>query len=345
MEYTFRLAVAADRAAVIGFIRQHWGAPHPLVELPDFFDYYYKAEESALRFALAEADGRIVAAAGYVPASRGPAADVWVSLWVADPAARGSGLELMDALPALTGCRTLACNNIRPETRPFYEFLGHTTGRVGHFYRLANRPEYRLAAVENKTMPPVGGQAVLTPLPTAEALLACEFVPPRGANPYKDIWYIRRRYFDFPRQQYRLYAAALPGDTAPRALLATRLTAATTDAWLSRRVYYADTPSVVLRMVDYIGPAGFLPQLGAGMDALLQSTAAEYAEFYCAGLPAQLLRQAGFAERTEGSPDILPTYLTPLARENTDFYYFTSRPDAFTLFRADGDQDRPHIPL
>jgi hypothetical protein len=28
-----------------------------------------------------------------------------------------------------------------------------------------------------------------------------------------------------------------------------------------------------------------------------------------------------------------------------EYYYFTNRPKNFTLFKADGDQDRPHIPL
>ena len=29
--------------------------------------------------------------------------------------------------------------------------------------------------------------------------------------------------------------------------------------------------------------------------------------------------------------------------ENTEYCYFTSDPDGFMLFKADGDQDRPNI--
>ncbi|MGD9558981.1 MAG: N-acetyltransferase family protein [Oscillospiraceae bacterium] len=330
-EYQFRLANTADRAAITGFVRHHWAAAHPLVELPDFFDYYYKAEGDALRFALAEQDGALAALAGFIPASRRPQPDVWVSLWVADPAARGSGLELMDALPQLTGCRTLACNNIRPETQPFYTFLGYATGRVGHFYRLAQRRQYRLARIAEKDIPPVGGAARLHPLPTPEAQHACGFVPPEGANPYKDLWYIERRFFAFPRQSYRLYAATLPQETVPRALLATRVTRAMGTA--------------ALRIVDYIGPADFLPEMGGAIDELMRKAGAEYADLYCAGLPADLLRQAGFAERAQDAANILPTYLDPPVIENVDFHYFTSRPQGFVLFKADGDQDRPNTPL
>ena len=41
--------------------------------------------------------------------------------------------------------------------------------------------------------------------------------------------------------------------------------------------------------------------------------------------------------------NILPNYLTPPLFENTEYYYFTSCPDQFVLFKADGDQDRPNL--
>ncbi|MDL2219200.1 hypothetical protein LJC04_02515 [Ruminococcaceae bacterium OttesenSCG-928-O06] len=330
-EYSFRLAGAADEAAIRQFVRTHWESRHPLVELPDFFAYYYKIRPGQLNFALCERGDALCAVAGFVYANQCEAPDVWVSLWVADKAASGSGLELMEALPRLCGCRTLACNNIRPETRPFYHFLGFTTGRVAHYYRLAQRARYTVARVENPRISPVGGAAQLTLLPNAAALATSGFVPPKTANPCKDLWYIARRYFAFPRQEYRLYAAALPG-AAPCALLAARVVPV--------------NGTNVLRLVDYIGPAGFLPEMGAAIQTLLDETGAEYADLYCAGLPEDVLYKAGFVPRAEGDESVvIPNYLTPLVRENVEYYYFTNRPEGFCLFRADGDQDRPHTPL
>ncbi len=337
MEEThFRLATQTDRQAIITFMNTHWDVRHPLINLPDFFEYYYQSEQDTgetarLHFALAQRGGALVALAGYIPASLAQTPDIWVSLWVADKAAKGSGLELMAALPQLTGCRTLACNNIRPETRPFYEFLGYTTGRVSHFYRLADRPAYAVARIAQKELLPAGGDAVLRLLSSPAELAASGFIPPKDANPYKDLWYISRRYFSFPRQSYRLYAAALPGEAAPRALLTARLTPV--------------NGAAVLRLVDYIGPADFLPQLGRGIDTLLAQTGAEYADIYCAGLSPETLAAAGFTQRLESDANIIPTYLDPPVYENIEYYYFTSRPEHFTLFKADGDQDRPNIPV
>ena len=53
---------------------------------------------------------------------------------------------------------------------------------------------------------------------------------------------------------------------------------------------------------------------------------------------------AGFCERREGDANILPNYLQPPLFENTEYYYFTSDPGRFVLFKADGDQDRPNLP-
>lgn len=327
-EYTFQLAQRRDKASIFEFIHTHWDLQQPFVDQPDFFAYYFEGEGDRLRFALAEAGGRLVALAGYIPASRATLPDVWVSFWMADPASKGAGLELMAALPALVGCRTLACNNIRPETQAFYRFLGFETGRMGHFYRLADKERYTVAQVGRRDVPPAGGDGTLVPLKSAEVLAGSGFVPPADANPYKDLWYLTRRYFSYPRQSYEVYGGVLPGGGAPAVLFAVRTIPAGGTA--------------VLRVADFVGDAALLPRFGAALDGLLREKGAEYADFYCAGIPPAVMRQAGFAEREEGDEEnILPNYLEPPLLQNTEYYYFTSRPAGFVMCKADGDQDRP----
>ena len=83
--------------------------------------------------------------------------------------------------------------------------------------------------------------------------------------------------------------------------------------------------------------------MGPGIARLMEEADAEYAECYCAGVPAAEMAAAGFAERDEACPNIIPNYLTPPLYENTEYCYFTIDPDGFMLFKADGDQDRPNI--
>ena len=80
------------------------------------------------------------------------------------------------------------------------------------------------------------------------------------------------------------------------------------------------------------------------MDKLLADTGAEYADCYCAGIPAEVFAAMGFSERKPDDGTIIPNYLTPPLYDNTEYFYFTNRPDGFVLFKADGDQDRPNLP-
>ena len=99
----------------------------------------------------------------------------------------------------------------------------------------------------------------------------------------------------------------------------------------------------VLRIVDYTGVPEAFSRLGAAVSRLMADCGAEYADCYCWGIPAQTMAEAGFCARTEDDLNIIPNYLTPPLCENTEYYFFTSEPAAFTMFKADGDQDRPNI--
>ena len=171
---TFRLARPDEGPAVAAFLDAHWGEKHPLVHLPDFFDFYYRpfGPDGPLQFAFAEQDGAPVAIVGYIRANALETPDIWVSIWCAVKGHNGSGLELMAALPGLTNARVMACNNIRPRTMAFYTFLGYTAERLPHYYRLADKASYAVARVVRRDILPAGGSAVLRLLPDEDAL--CE---------------------------------------------------------------------------------------------------------------------------------------------------------------------------
>ena len=100
----------------------------------------------------------------------------------------------------------------------------------------------------------------------------------------------------------------------------------------------------VLRLVDFIGADEVLPRLGKALDALLQRSGAEYLDCYNAGIAPAVWQAAGLRERLPGDGVVIPNYLTPPLHANTEYFYFTNRPENFVLFKADGDQDRPNLP-
>lgn len=322
----FRLAQPQEATAIVEFVNTHFDWKLPLVNRREYFQYYYTTAHT-LQFAVAEQDGDYLAVAGYIKASQAELSDIWVSVWVAKKGCNGVGLELMDALPRLTGAQVVACNNIRPKTMAFYRFLGWEAQRLPHYYRLSGQASYQLARVQDPTRLPVSGSLTLEPVNTPEQLAQLG-LPQTPHTPRKDLWYLTRRYFAFPHQSYQVYSACQDGTLLAYVVL--RLA----DSGCGK----------ALRFVDFIGPDEVLPQLGCALDALLLDSGAEYIDCYCAGIAPHVFEQAGFCQRLEDCPNILPNYLNPPLFENTEYYYFTNQPDQFVLFKADGDQDRPNLP-
>lgn len=330
---TLRLAMPDEAGRITAFLDEHWGEKHPLVHRPELFQFYYRpfGPDGPLQFAVAEQDGALAAVAGYIRANRLETPDIWVSILSAAKFANGSGLELLAAMRGLTHARQVACNNIRPRVMPLYAFAGFTTGRLAHCYRLADRERYQIARVAHKTILPASGAAVLRRLPTQDELLLCGYTPDEARRPYKDLWYLARRYYRYPFQKYDVWGVLQGGaQTAVTALLVTRCIPV--------------NGTCVLRVVDYTGAPDTFAALGTAIDRLMAECGAEYADCYCAGVPAGAVAAAGFCVRDERDGNILPNYLTPPLYENTDYYYFTWEPRGFTMFKADGDQDRPNLP-
>lgn len=324
----FRHAIWQDKDSIIEFLNQHWGSRHPLVNREEFFEFYYHSREK-LQFVLALEDEHIVAVAGYIVANSNAVPDGWVSIWCASGGTNGVGLELMEALPRLAGIRVLACNNIRPKTMAFYRFLGWHADRIPHFYRFGYKESFAL--IQNPTQTPFPspqGNLQLSLVSSAEQLDALG-IPQTGLLPRKDVWYLKRRYFSFPYQQYEVWA--IQDQTSFQGYL------------ITRTVEVPEYGTSVLRIVDFIGTPETLGNLGNAIDTLIQSKQVEYADCYCAGISAEIFAQAGFLPRHPEDSVVVPNYLTPPLLENTEYYYFTNHPENFVLFKADGDQDRPNI--
>lgn len=332
-EYTFRIADKEDEQAIIDFVNEHWPEKHPLVNVPEYFEYYYEGRDDTLNFVLCEKEEQIAAVAGFVYANQADDPDVWLSIWLADDNHPGTGLEVLKKVPELTECRTFSCNNLRPGTLKLHDSIGYSTGRVGHFYRLADKSNYELAQISEKKIYPVVGKGKLVRYKEFNELRNSGFTVPQKANPRKDLWYLRRRYYSYPRLSYDVHGVVMPGQRIPNALLVSRL------------IEVENTDIKVLRIVDFIGEQKWLVESGVAIENYMKENDVEYADFYNVGIGSNMMRAAGFTERYEDDENIIPNYLEPPILENTEYYFSTNNPARFRLCKADGDQDRPHIKL
>ncbi len=319
--YRFRKAHPDEKQAVTDFMNRNWGDKHPLVNDERLYSYYF-CRNGEFNFALCLAGDSIAAVAGYIYSNNDKTA-AYVSIWCADKSYNGAGLELMEQLKSIAEVQTLCCNNIRPNTLRFYEFLGYSTGMFKHAYMISQRADYKIASIVNPVFnPPLANDATLTeiqdisnlPLDTMNKSLLIK----------KDLAYLNFRYIEYPFRKYRFFRLESGSEVA---LFVLRLTEV--------------DGSYAIRVVDYIGRPELIASSGEQLYALLEIFNAEYLDFYCAGIDDNILIDAGFNIRDDADKNIIPNYTEPLNKINIDFYYFTSETNSFTMFRADGDGDRP----
>ena len=324
-----RLAGEEEKDLIIDFINDNFDWRLPLINRPEYFNFYYRT--NGLQFAVAELDGRYAAVCGFIYASRDETPDIWASVFVARKDCSGTGIKLMSELGKLTGANVIACNNIRENTLNLYRFLGWKAERIPHYYRIAERDnigDFSLCRPESLERLPVEGDLILKKV-TEKQTGRLPF-PDTDAVPRKDLWYLKRRYFHFPHQDYDVWSVR--ERKKHLAYLVTRCVASGEDGEIP-----------VLRIVDYIGPSDIIPRMGLALDELMNYYGAEYMDCYNVGIPAEIWTAAGLTERRESSKAVIPNYLSPPLYENTEYYYFTNTSDNFVLFKADGDQDRPNL--
>ena len=93
-DLVLRLARPGEDARIADFINQNFDMRLPLINRADFYQFYYAHTPGAApQFALAEQDGEILCAAGYILANQSETPDIWVSVWVAAKGHNGVGLE------------------------------------------------------------------------------------------------------------------------------------------------------------------------------------------------------------------------------------------------------------
>lgn len=312
-----------EKNIVVDFLNRNWGSKHPLVNNEELFNYYY-VDGDMVNFYVIETDGIVDAVCGYIKCAQQEKSDIWISIWCARKGRNGLGLQLMGAMKQLTGANVISCNNIRQNTMPFYTFLGYHPDKMKHYYRLANRENYKISLINEKIIPlsTKDENTELNELSDINSVKSV-FEISQGLKPAKDYWYIEKRYFKYPHYSYKVYGVYHCSQCVSLVVF---------------RVNQGEEGNV-LRLVDYIGLPENFKLLSGLIDPLMEQFQCEYCDMYCWGVDG---KKAGFVERT-GDGNIIPNYLNPLWQKNIDYFFFTSDPVGFTMFKADGDQDRKNL--
>lgn len=322
-----RFAESKDIDGIMTFIDTYWRKGHILGNNRDFFEYEHSLPEGVSYVISEDGAGNINAILGYIPYGKTDR-DIMTVMWKANHTAHSSlGLELFKFLKDNGDARIMASPGSNPKLKGLYRYLGYQFGKMTQWYRLHKQNIYEIAKIENSNIPKVSSGSPFIILSDWNALEdSFDFNNyTRNIKPYKEAWYIKKRYYDHPIYKYNVYG--ILNDGHKTALI------------VVFRVINVDGINIV-RLIDCIGDFSYMRSLSKLLDAVLEENNAEYVDCYEVGIKDEYMKESGWL-KTEGSGNIIPNYFAPFTRENIDLFYFSSDPD-IVLFKGDGDQDRPN---
>lgn len=337
--YEIRLARKSDIEDIMKFINDYWRENHIMSKDRTLFEYEY-ADGENVNFVLAieRTTQQIEAIFGFLRCSsvEDPLKkDIWGSMWKVNDKHDNVpllGIELAKRVCSLTGSRMQIGNGANPNTTvPLRKlYFREKTVKMEHYYYLNPlKEEFRIAVIKEKYKAQVNLSDNITYIKKYESIteLIQEYnVEEVDALPFKDNWYINKRYFKHPYYTYQAYGL-YHNEGNIDALMVTK------------EVQYEG--SKVLRIVDYIGNHALFSGLSQVFAEWIKQCDYEYIDFYVYGFESEYIYSAGFQKRDDEDENIIPNYFEPFLQENIDIWAHYKK-EGTTFFKADGDQDRPN---
>ncbi len=323
-----RFANESDIPAIMAFIETYWKHGHILGNNLSFFKYEHLLPEG-VTYVIAEQDGCIQAILGYIPYGK-ENRDIMTVMWKANhDSAPSIGLELFHYLVEHGDARLLASPGSSRKLEGLYRYLGYRFGKMTQWYRLNSDADYKIAKVSNYVCPPPSDQiqdfCLFDDWDHFNSAFNWNAYKKSSHKPYKEAWYIKKRYFDHPIHNYLVYGMINASGKVDTAFVF--------------RIVSANE-SRALRLLDCIGDYQNILYSCNMLDSLMRQTGSEYVDCYECGLDDHLMLDSGWL-KVRDSGNIIPNYFSPFVQENIDIYYFSTDPE-IVLFKADGDQDRPN---
>lgn len=321
-----RFADERDIDRIMSFIDVYWRKGHILGNNRNFFEYEHLLPEG-VTYVISEDDNQINGILGYIPYGK-KNRDLMTVMWKVNHTAKSSlGLELLKFLKDNGDVRLMASPGSNPKLKGLYRYLGYQFGKMIQWYRLRRQEKYHVAVIENDMIPMAHEGANYIELKSWE-ILKKHFDFDAYTNltkPYKEEWYIKKRYYCHPIYKYNVYGVFDKNEKVSLLVIF--------------RIIQVDGINII-RLIDCIGDFSLIGHLSRLMDNILEKYNAEYVDCYETGIADEEMIKAGWL-KTVGSGNIIPNYFSPFVQENIDIYYFSSEP-GIVLFKGDGDQDRPN---
>ncbi len=255
--------------------------------------------------------------------------DVFLSLWKVRPDSHDNslGLKLLEELLKHTHYKNLFCVGINLKTKKIYDYLGYKTGKMTHYYWV----NPNLSSFYIGKFPPTARQRSmisknnLIEVNKSNVIDFFDKIIPNNSSPSKDAFYFSRRYLTHPYFEYGFFTSSSKNGLV-----------------VLREVQIEDRK--ILKIIDFFGQSEDLREILSGIKSYVVIKNYEFVDCYHAGVFENVFVTTDFHINQGSEEIIVPNYFEPFLQQNIDIYYFSSQKVDFSLFRGDGDQDRPSLP-
>lgn len=332
----FRFADIKDADRIMNFIYTYWSNAHILANNKEFFLSEFK-NGNKLNFLIAEDKEKndIQAIMGFFVYSSDEILNETDYSGALLKVKNNSnipllGVEMLKRFLDMKKPRMYIGNGSNPKTAlPWQKkILKHVTGNLEHYYKLNSSIEYKISKINDKIILPINSDfkcELIKYMDIKEMSLDFDLEAFKSRYPYKDKFYIQKRYFQHPIYEYLCYGVKIK-NTVDMVIIAREV---------------EQNSSKILRIVDIMGNCNSIRYIGKSIDDLILEKKYEYVDIYQYGIDELVLNDAGFINKKNTPNNIIPNYFEPFVQSNVDIYFHIPNEKCY-IFKADGDQDRPN---
>lgn len=336
-KYEFRFARLDECEKVMKWIDENWRKNHIMSQNKELFLREFGDDDKINVFlAVDKENGEIAGLRGMMFSAKDPAKrDAWGSIWKVKDDIKGLlGLEILTRSNEVVKYRYSMAGGVNPKTAvPLStKLFSSKTGIMSHFYLLNPAiKEFKIAKIahlkEKNITQNKQNNVEIKLFKNIDELKKYDLKAVlENQIPQKDLWYINKRFFDYPIYTYELFG--IIAQNSIKALFAIR-----------KQEFQG---MVALRIVDFIGEQKAFLDAGEFLYSLFDEKT-EYIDFLNYGFNESVLFELGFEKIGENDENIIPNYFNPFVKENikihVTYYKELEKP---LICKADGDQDRPN---
>lgn len=321
-----------DKELLLTYIDQFWQKNHILVKNKDLFNWQHQ-DKLFCNFYVFKNEEKICGILGFIPTyqydkSLAKNKDYFGAIWsvnkLAPPAA---GHFLMKKLINTENPNFIGFVGISEQAKFFYKKWKLKINSLNHYFIInsslkefkilkKNRSENNFLAAKNTKFKLIKIDNV------SELKLVHKYKPEKTIN------YLVKRYQKHPVYNYFFYGLE---DKNNNILC----------VFVIRKQNYLD--SSCLRIIDIFGDIDNVGSLKKQFENLLSIENAEYIDLLNYGISEKIFKKLDFSKLDFSSDDIIiPNFFHPFIQRNIKIEFsYISKYEDFTIFRGDGDQDRP----